>query len=77
MSMNDGERRNCEFQRGSMDPTSFFYLLLRAIYKADMMNRTKLKLGFWDEVEAVERWISEDGYAEKIMDEYKTLKETE
>ena len=68
--MNIGERRNCEFQRCQMDETSFFYFLFRAIYKSDMQNRGRLKLAFPEEVEAVNRWQREDGYAQAIMAEF-------
>lgn len=68
--MNEGERHNCEFQRMQMDETSFYYFLLRAIYKSDLVNRAKLRLAFPEEVEAVTRWQTEDGYAKAIMLEY-------
>ncbi len=68
--MNPAERKNCQFQRGEMDETSFFGKLFAAIYKADTENKTKLAKGFPDEVQAVRDWTRKDGYATSIMLEY-------
>ena len=68
--MNDGERRLCEFQRGFMDQGSFFGLIFRAAAKADSGNRWKLQQAFPEEVNAMFRWMNEDGYAEKLCLEF-------
>ena len=68
--MNEGERRNCQFQRGLMDVNSFCGLLFRAAYKADLENQARLEQGFPNEIEAVRRWRNEDGYAQEIMKEF-------
>lgn len=68
--MNEGERRNCQFQRGLMDTNSFYGLLFRAAYKADLENQARLEQGFPNEIEAVRRWRNEDGYAQEIMKEF-------
>jgi hypothetical protein len=73
--MNDGERRHCDFQSGRQDPHSFYGLLFLTIYKADMQNRARLELGFPEEVKAVWDWTQTDGYAKRIMDEYKELRQ--
>lgn len=64
--MNEGEFRNMEFQSRTMDPSSFFGFLFSAIYKADSTNRAKLFMGFPEEVESVQRWKNEEGYAQKL-----------
>ena len=71
--MNDGERRNCEFQRRAMDESSFFGFLFRALYKADNSNMARVAKGFPEEAKAVYRWKTEDGYSTSIMAEYKEL----
>lgn len=69
--MNDGERRNCDFQSGRQDKHSFFGMLIQIIYKADDQNRSKLAKGFPEEVQAVIDWTRTEGYAQRIMEEYK------
>lgn len=68
--MNEGERRLIHYQQGLMDPNSFYGSLMRAIFKADLRNLAKLSQGFPDEVKAVRRWRTKDGYAEKLREEY-------
>jgi hypothetical protein len=68
--MNEGESRLMEFQSGVMDQHSFFGYLFNAAFKADSTNKCKLKMGFPEEIEAVERWKSEQGYAQKLRDTF-------
>ena len=64
--MNEGEARLMEFQSGVMDQHSFYGYLFSAAFKADSINKCKLKMGFQEEIEAVERWKNEEGYAQKL-----------
>ena len=68
--MNQGERRLCEFQYGMSG--GFTEKLFRAIFHADGDNQFKLKKGFPEEVEAVERFQTESGYWEKLDHEFKS-----
>ena len=66
--MNRGEERLVEFQFGSA--SGFFRLLFQAIGRADDDNRTRLGMGFPEEVEAYNRFKEEDGYWPKLITEY-------
>ena len=69
--MNEGEFINAQFQKLQMDPNSFFGIITRAAYKADLGNKAKLMKAFPDLTESVTRWQSEEGYAEKLLAAYK------
>lgn len=60
--MNEGEFRNAQFQQSRMDSNSFFGMLIRAIYKADLVMKA-----FPDLTESVKRWQTEGGYAAKLI----------
>ena len=68
--MNTDEYRNAQFHRGHMDERSFFGLLIRAMYKADIENLRKLSQGFPELAETVARWQTEEGYADKLISAY-------
>ena len=52
---------------------SFSSALFDAIFKADPENRSKLKKGFPSEVQAVSRYVGEDGYWEDLIYRMKQL----
>lgn len=68
--MNLGEVRLCQFYLGFMDWKSFFGFLFQAIAKADDENRARLKKAFPEEVEAHGRYKTEDGYWERLKEEF-------
>ena len=66
--MNKGEQRLVDFQFGYSG--GFFRLLFQTIGKADDSNRALLGKGFPEEVEAYNRFKTENGYWPKLVDEF-------
>jgi hypothetical protein len=65
--MNEGELHNLMFQTGRMDESSFLGLIIKAGYKADSSNMAKLKEAFPELMESIQRWKTEEGYANKLL----------
>lgn len=66
--MNKGEQRLVEFQFGYA--SGFTTLLFKTIGKADDSNRALLGKGFPEEVEAYNRFKTENGYWPNLIAEF-------
>jgi hypothetical protein len=66
--MNQGEQRLVEFRFGGA--SGFFILLFQIMTRADTDNLEKLGKGFPEEVEAYNRFRTEDGYWQELLTEY-------
>lgn len=68
MALNRGECHLVGWQYG-LNKGSFYGHLMEAISRASSTNLQRLAQGFPEEVEAYTRYISEDGYWDRIVEE--------
>lgn len=67
--MNQGERKLCEWQFHMSG--SFFTGLFELLGKADSINMMRLEAGFPEEAIAMNRFKNEEGYWQKLQEEFK------
>lgn len=72
--MNAGEERLVKWQFGYA--SGFTKLLFIAMAKADDVNLGKFRRAFPEEVEALVRFRTEDGYWRKLIDEFNVKNKT-
>ena len=75
--MNKDEERLVRWQFGYMENDSFYYSLIKAMYRADTKNFSRLAMGFPDLANAVAMYKSVEGYWDKLVAEYNKLHGTE
>ena len=64
LTVTQAEDKFCQFQKGMLG--SFFTLLINAMLHADVGNLEKLKRGFSELADVVERYQNEEGYWESL-----------
>lgn len=69
--MNNGEQKFCEFKIGFTG--SFFSNLIKTEMIADTTNMELLSRGFPELTEAIRRYQNEDGYWQKLCEEWNTF----
>ena len=66
--MNQSEEKLCEWQLKMTG--DFFTLLINAMMRADTTNSAKLMMGFPELMGTVHRYKNEEGYYQKLCDEW-------